>query len=118
MIFIHDIFSFKPLVSLEVLNLSQNNLEQLDDPELFKTLTKLVYLNLGTNKISSIHHETFKSLSSLRKLNLINNKIQRLERLELFASLINLEYLYLDDNIYKHPNLFDSIKKLKTNFKR
>ena len=60
--------------------------------QLFKAMSKLIELNLGSNLIKTI--ERLGELKSLRTLNLTDNKIERIENLNLPL----LQYLYLDGN--------------------
>ena len=54
----------KPLVSLEYMDFSNLSINSLD-PNFFKTNTKLVWINLSQNKISSLNNRLFIGLNDL-----------------------------------------------------
>jgi Leucine-rich repeat (LRR) protein len=87
------------LPALKILNLSGNNIEELQ-PGIFNNLHTLKILNLSNNKIKELRLGIFDNLSELQSLDLFNNNISvnGVLQLGLFDNLKKLEKLYLSNN--------------------
>jgi Leucine-rich repeat (LRR) protein len=91
--------TFKGLINLTNLNLSNNLIENIDH-NTFDDLVKLNELNLSNNCIIRLEDNTFKNLDILTELNLSNNSIDGLSKSE-FTGLKNLKILDLSNNSIK-----------------
>lgn len=104
--------SFEGMISLEKLNLRQNNLQHVK--EIFKNLKNLKYLNLSMNRIYLIEEQVFDDLENLVSLNLSNN---RLNSVPSFPDLIKLRELNLGGNkLKKVEKEFENLKNLTSLF--
>lgn len=83
--------------SLELLNLSNNQISSLDDIY-FNSFKKLLKLDLSNNQVKEIKKEDFSKIGkTLKILNLSNNKISSF-RDHIFDSFVNLTHLSLNNN--------------------
>lgn len=104
---------FKGLQELIELHLSSNHIESITS-DAFIDNVKLEWLNLGSNKLTSVSSEQFKSLSNLRVLDIKENQIEALKS-PVFDGLTNLQELNLSHNKLKliDANIFQSLSVLK-----
>lgn len=105
--------TFKNLKDLQFLNLNKNNLKALENNS-FLGLDSLKTLNLSSNQISRIETDTFIGLERLEKLFLDNNKILNQLQLGTFQNLPNLKELNLEkNNLNKiYTGTFSNLPKL------
>ncbi|CAG5043126.1 unnamed protein product [Parnassius apollo] len=94
---------FQYLSRLEILDLSHNQLSEIDELFTFEYSNKIKKLYLAYNKISEIPGYVFQELTSLIELDLSNNLIEDLNE-EPFSNLTNLETLNLNNNCIKYLN--------------
>jgi Leucine-rich repeat (LRR) protein len=105
--------SFRSLINLKVLDLSENYLTYINEM-LFCSLTKLIELNLHGNQIVKIDDHSFDLLLQLEKLWLGRNELKEINGI-IFEKLINLKEL----NIYWNKiskiedNAFQNLNKLE-----
>ncbi|XP_026773091.3 vasorin b [Pangasianodon hypophthalmus] len=90
----------------------KNGIETLDQED-FIRLERLEMLDLSQNKLNELPDRVFEPLSSLRNLDLSSNQITHISQ-ESFAGLELLERLYLHSNSIKniHPAAFDGLEQL------
>ncbi|CAH0563814.1 unnamed protein product [Brassicogethes aeneus] len=69
----------------------------------FKNMKKLIYLNLGYNKLDALYEETFLGLENLKFLGLKNGTIRSMSNYT-FATLKKLEFLNLENNYFVKNN--------------
>ncbi|KAK2820262.1 hypothetical protein Q5P01_023221 [Channa striata] len=91
--------AFGRVLSLEILDLSQNKLVSLKGGE-FRGAGALVRLNLTSNNISSIHSNAFQGLTSLRSLLLPYNRLLTISP-AVFNHLPAIEEVFLSLNKLK-----------------
>jgi Leucine-rich repeat (LRR) protein len=106
--------SFKDIVRLETLDLSNNsNLCEITS-EMFEGLINLKSLYLNDCKINSIKIDTFKIFSQLESLNLSSNQIVNIDS-NTFSGLFELKCLDLCNNHIKSidEDAFTHLKNLK-----
>lgn len=96
----------KGMHNLNVLNLSGNSIQELDD-KTFAHLTQLNSLDLSNNKLTVLGSQLFENNNGLVKLYLSGNPIKHLSTAT-FASLLSLKYLYANNCQLEH--LWDSHK--------
>lgn len=96
----------KGMHNLNVLNLSGNSIQELDDST-FTHLTQLNSLDLSHNKLTALGSQLFANNNGLVKLYLSGNPIKHLSTAT-FASLLSLKYLYANNCQLEH--LWDSHK--------
>ena len=103
---------FVGLSKLIYLNLQHNKISSLPE-SLFQHLSSLKFLVLNGNKISKLEGNSFTGLSQLYSLQLRNNSILRLKR-EMFTQLPSLSELRLENNVIRviERNSFIDLKKL------
>lgn len=89
--------------SLQTLNLTRNNLQQLSDETY---LPNIDVLDLSGNKIKEIDDDTFKSMVKLRELYVDDNRIDRISK-QAFDSNEHLEILKLSGNRLKSMEFTD-----------
>ncbi|XP_017770923.1 PREDICTED: chaoptin isoform X2 [Nicrophorus vespilloides] len=91
--------SFKSLVNLQDLDLSNNRLKSMPDT-CFHFLKKLRKLDLQDNVIEEVHKGTFQGdiHSNLEEIYLSFNQIKSIQQ-HTFVDLSSLEQLHLDDNV-------------------
>lgn len=101
------------LVNLKMLELSNNQIETIDDFT-FANQTSLSHLHMRGNKLTTIRRDTFSGLKHLNELNLNNNEIDTIEN-GAFANLSELHDLYLNRNKLKvlNDHVFDGLTALK-----
>ena len=101
------------LRSKKELRLWGKNIKRID-PSAFKGLNNLEILYLTDNQIEEIGANLFLDLSKLKILSFYNNKLQRLEAYS-FKGLDNLEEIRLYDNEIRaiEENAFSGLPKLK-----
>jgi Leucine-rich repeat (LRR) protein len=88
--------TFNGLVCLDKLNLSNNQIEVIDDEAFIGTC--LGILNLSCNRIRNISENSFKGLSRVYELNVSNNELEE-DKLKLATkNLANLILLYFSNN--------------------
>lgn len=105
--------NFRLLGKLIWLDLSKNSLITLSDEQTFDDLVKLEYLNLGSNKITSVHSKIFSRMIQLRYLHLENNQLTLLDS-KMFANNKNMFFLRISGNKLHslEPGTFDSLTNL------
>ncbi|CAE7510557.1 atk [Symbiodinium sp. CCMP2592] len=81
---------------LRVLDVSENNLKNLEDAT-FSHLHRLRVLDLGRNNLLNVSDHTFAGLTSLQKLDLGSNKLEQLPE-TVFQNLTSLQQLDLHSN--------------------
>lgn len=101
--------SFSSLVNLQVLDLSQNNINQILD-HTFENLTNLITLHLDYNNLSNVFNS---GLKSLEYLSVSHNKIRSIN--QSFFGLPKLEKLFLNNNFISSisPETFNGLISLK-----
>ncbi len=101
---------FSSLTSLLKLNLGRNRLNVIE-AESFAGLNNLQYLDLSTNKIFKLDPATFSSLTSLKELNLASNSIYSISA-ELFLPLSNIYKIDLSNNMLEKlsPGTFRGVR--------
>lgn len=101
-----------PLGQMESLDLSENNLFELD-LERFRVLAIVPEINLSDNKLSTLDPTTFQGFIHLRALDLSGNYLAVLNR-RLFQQLTNLRELDLSDNYIAvlPPGIFNELENL------
>lgn len=101
--------------SLKVLEITQTSLVNITEVA-FEDLGKLVYLNLSSNKISTLHENTLRKLIKLILLDLSFNNIKSLPANLLNNDLAHLEFVLLNDNCIEISNfeVFNDLGQLKT----
>ena len=87
---------FKNLVNLNELNLSDNDIIQIDRFA-FNRMENLEIRRLGGNKLTQLDSNIFLGLSNLNYLDLMKNEISDLPDF-VFKDLENLVYLNLNEN--------------------
>lgn len=92
-------------LSLQILNLSRNNLQRLSD-ETF--LPNLEVLDLSGNQIKDIDGNSFKSMAKLRELYVVDNRIDRIST-QAFDFNEHLEILKLSGNRLKSMEFSDRL---------
>lgn len=90
----------KGMQNLNVLNLSSNSIQELDDLT-FTHLTQLNSLDLSNNKLTTLSSQLFANNNGLVKLYLSGNPIKHLSTAT-FASLLSLKYLYANNCQLEH----------------
>ncbi len=103
--------SFEKLGQLKHLNLTSNNLGPFLDMSLFKDLSNLIELAIGTNQISSVVNSGGE-LNNLSWISLSDNSITSISE-NVFIGLTNLNCLYLNNNKLTILNGF--VKSLTNN---
>ncbi|CAG9563755.1 unnamed protein product [Danaus chrysippus] len=103
---------FKNLTSLSKLDLSNNDLVEIDIDS--RDLKMLEELYLNKNKIKKVHNVVFRDLESLLTLDLSENALQELQE-NYFEGLKNLKTLLLNNNElhFLASNVFKAIENLK-----
>ena len=104
----------KKLKNLEELNLSNNKGLEFISP--FSNLTGLKILNLSNCGIEEIIMKDFNGLGNLVELNLSNNNIEKLEE-NVFENLYSINKIYLNNNelttiSYNHFNKLPHLEEL------
>lgn len=92
-----DLKAFSNFRKLAGLRLDENKLDLLEQP-VFKSLNKLIILDLYANKLKKIGLKTFYGLVSLKYLLLNSNKITSIDSYA-FSELKSLVYLDLSSNL-------------------
>ncbi|XP_061384281.1 chaoptin-like [Danaus plexippus] len=102
---------FKNLTALSKLDLSNNDLVEIDFDS--RDLKMLEELYLKQNKIKKVHNIVFRDLESLLTLDLSENALQELQE-NYFEGLKNLETLLLNNNElhFLAPNVFKGLENL------
>uniref|UniRef100_A0A0A9XC66 Protein toll n=1 Tax=Lygus hesperus TaxID=30085 RepID=A0A0A9XC66_LYGHE len=98
--------------NLTWLNLRDNLLRL--PKNIFRPVSKLDVLELGSNNLTYLEPGIFRNLTRLRLLNLWGNRLKNLTR-SLFSDLTNLESLDLNSNHLATlpPDIFSDLQKLK-----
>ncbi|XP_069976729.1 leucine-rich repeat neuronal protein 1 [Penaeus vannamei] len=86
------------LTDLRELDLSGNRIKSIGRGRMFQNMTRLEYLSVGKNSISTIFHDNLMGLKSLVHLILSNNKINYIED-KAFIELSHLLTLDLEQNL-------------------
>ena len=109
-----DSILFESLVSLKTLNISKCNIEKIENSDVFAKLSKLESLDLSENLISFISSDLFKPLIQLKELRLNKNKLSKIDQPRLFLTLKDLELLNLSDNpiSFIHSDTFINLNNL------
>ena len=95
--------SSAPLVSLRVLDLSDNDLEYVHHDGIFRSLKSLQVLRLEKNKLgktvfsSKISELLFSGLTELEEINISSNNIRNLSK-SVFRDQVSLKVLKINDN--------------------
>lgn len=95
--------------TLEVLDLSQNNLGPIS-LDTFAKIKDLTSLNLSDTRISNLEYGTFSHQVNLKTLDLSKNNLNHID-LSVFTSLRKLTSFHLSGNNLKQIDKFDEIKK-------
>lgn len=96
-----DSNSLESFVSIEILVLSSNNINNLHK-SCFNWMSKtLETLNLDSNNLTELHSDVFSTLKQLKILNLKNNYLKTINK-NLFKNLNKLQTLDLSYNQIKH----------------
>ncbi|MEE6517145.1 hypothetical protein FKM82_027142 [Ascaphus truei] len=105
--------TFLPIPYLTRLSLQKCNIERIEEGA-FRSLGRLVYLNLGSNHISFIYQESFDGLSSLEQLVLEKNRLEEIKP-GAFTQLGFLNLLHLGENflVYLPDMLFQGLQQVK-----
>ncbi|XP_042235089.1 leucine-rich repeat neuronal protein 1-like [Homarus americanus] len=85
------------LTDLREIDLSGNRIKSIGRGGMFQNMTRLVYLNVGKNTISTIFHDNLVGPKALQHLVLSNNKINYIEN-EALLDLTKLQVLDLEQN--------------------
>lgn len=95
-------YIFKPLTNLKWLSIDHNNFHTITEGSL-DSLTELKYLNLESNKLTTIPVNLFKPIrhSKLKDVRFSNNELTGIPS-DTFRSLISLETILLTGNKIKH----------------
>ena len=80
----------RSLPSLASLELSRNNLKNLDNPRLFGKNPGLLTINLSHNKSSRVHRRLFDKLTDLSSHDLASNELAKIDAI-LLRGLVNLK---------------------------
>lgn len=101
-----DDTTFTEIMGLERLNLRNNSLNKISS-NLFKHLQNLQYLDLSFNNLTKISKEVFWGIKNLKYLDLSNNTIKTVDE-KAFGELSHLIEINLRSNEIKHlpDNLF------------
>ena len=83
------------LVTLQVLSLSYNEIDFIDDDG-WEFCKEVYNLNLQGNQIEIVERNILRRLPSLKFLNLKDNLISHIDATDSFAEVPDLEALYLD----------------------
>lgn len=86
------------LTELRELDLSGNSISSLGRGGMFQNMSRLEYLNMGKNLISTIFHDNLLGLKNLEQLILTSNKLTYIED-EAFADQTHLLTLVLENNL-------------------
>uniref|UniRef100_A0A7N2MLG3 Leucine-rich repeat-containing N-terminal plant-type domain-containing protein n=1 Tax=Quercus lobata TaxID=97700 RepID=A0A7N2MLG3_QUELO len=87
--------SLPELPDLTFLDLSQNDFNQSNLPELIRSLSNLKHLDLSRTNLSGPISHQLENLSHLQYLNLLGNRFIIIENLEWLSHLPSIEYLDL-----------------------
>lgn len=103
---------FDNLEVLETLDLSQNELQEIE--EVFRNLSRLQQLNLAHNKISTVRQKSFQDMAELRLLNLSHNLLSVFDGGIFHSSHNKLEIIDLSHNHihYLIPNALSHTPRL------
>ena len=71
---INDIYKIKNPENVKILNLTSNNLTELDK-DIFSNFTQLQELDLSYNNLTELDKDIFSNLTQLNNLNLRNNNL-------------------------------------------
>ncbi|KAK6175977.1 hypothetical protein SNE40_014349 [Patella caerulea] len=93
----HNLSHLGPLPNLQLLDLSHNVIQYIDNHWLFEYLPNLHILRLSNNAVRELKHGSFSGLKNLQCLDLSHNILQHVE-LHAFGGLNHLARLYLDHN--------------------
>ncbi|XP_055608110.1 protein artichoke-like isoform X3 [Uranotaenia lowii] len=86
--------SFEKLPNLQYLNLSENKLHSFGVPQIFRSNTKIEYIDLSNNEFKSLPFDVFRHLKSLRVLNFdFNPQLHPLHHNSLFLESESLQHL-------------------------
>ncbi|VDL77506.1 unnamed protein product [Nippostrongylus brasiliensis] len=100
--------------SLMQLNLAGNQLKSIEEPGVFLYMTSLAYLDLSYNQLEHIESSTFEKLPGLERLYLQNNKLRQFP-IKSEQKMDNLRQLNLDNNLIEElpDNLLNSCQRLE-----
>ncbi|WKX95007.1 hypothetical protein Q1695_011899 [Nippostrongylus brasiliensis] len=100
--------------SLMQLNLAGNQLKSIEEPGVFLYMTSLAYLDLSYNQLEHIESSTFEKLPGLERLYLQNNKLRQFP-IKSEQKMDNLRQLNLDNNLIEElpDNLLNSCQHLE-----
>ncbi|SBS89454.1 leucine-rich repeat protein (LRR5), partial [Plasmodium malariae] len=93
--------------NLEYIDLSDNNIENID---FFLNTKSFTHINLANNNIKSIH--SLKNNFNLHYLNISGNKFEKFEDVEALHYLKNIKELYLSSIYYNHERIGNNSRKL------
>ncbi|XP_045624739.1 leucine-rich repeat neuronal protein 1 [Procambarus clarkii] len=93
----HVLGNLSQLIDLRELDLSGNRIKSIGRGGMFQNMSRLVYLNVGKNTISTIFHDNLVGPKGLEHLVLSNNKINYIED-EALVDLKKLQTLDLEQN--------------------
>ncbi|KAF5285549.1 hypothetical protein FQA39_LY16614 [Lamprigera yunnana] len=99
----------QPLKSLELLDLSHNQLKQLNEV-MFDGLKQLSVLDLSYNDLSKLHENTLKPLQSLQHLNLNYNSLLFIDYKNVRTYLKNIRVVYMQYNRFTCDFLKKALK--------
>jgi Leucine-rich repeat (LRR) protein len=108
-----DEHHFKGLHKLIFIQLGSNKIERIDN-NAFKDNSKLERLGLGYNNIQYLSSDLFNSLRNLKQLYLQNNQIRFIDPFQ-FKQLASLEEIHMSNNKIRflHPETFATLSNLR-----
>lgn len=109
-----DVNAFTNCTKLVSINLDSNRLKCIRTGIFGTNLKKLELLNMGNNQLTYLHREIFVNLTGLKVLQLWDNLINAIHK-DTFKNNIKLEKLQLYGNHleYIHPDTFSFLTNLK-----
>ncbi|KAK8728451.1 hypothetical protein OTU49_009312 [Cherax quadricarinatus] len=109
----HVLDNLSQLTGLRELDLSSNRIKSIGRGGMFQNMSRLSYLNVGKNTISTIFHDNLVGPKALEHLVLSNNKINYIED-EALVDLKNLQTLDLEQNFLGslYEEWFHGLKQL------
>ncbi|XP_041469493.1 toll-like receptor 3 [Lytechinus variegatus] len=108
---------FNGMESLDVLNISNNDITEINPDNQTWTLVNLTQLNLRENSLTKILSSTFRGLESLISLDMNSNKELSFLELNAFSGLSSIQYIDLSGtNVYDLQLNIPTLRILSLNF--